>query len=191
MAYRVEYGIPKTHLGVFLRDKKNEYGERDEGGINYTGKPLVAAVLCAIKYRNTFLVVDRANANRSRPGWHGFPSGYLDNPDWSVAEHAHEEIRTETGLIIPPSDFEEHDGFLLRSTEQPRGRLVVVFAAHAVLTELPELRLNPKELEVGSARWEHESEFPSPGMFADTLHVADVVHGRVRPGQPSANSRRD
>jgi 8-oxo-dGTP pyrophosphatase MutT (NUDIX family) len=182
MSYEVSSGIPRTHLSVFLRDLETRYGQRGTGGINYRGQNLAAVVLCAVRYENEFLVVSR---HSDRPGWRGFPSGYLDNPDWGVAEHAQDELKDEVGLDVQIEDIQTFDSYRLSTPEQPNGRDVLVFMANIVLDKRPELVINPAELVTGSASWEPEVIFPSTGMYADTPYAVDVALGRVKPGEPN------
>jgi hypothetical protein len=189
MAYEVTAGPTQAELPGLLEKFAREYGTaEDTRYIDYHGQSPVAVVLCAVTHQNHFLSVMRApkadeEIDEDKPGCQGFPSGYLDSPEWTVAQHAQDELESEVGLVLPLERIRTFDSYILTKSQQ--NRAVIIYMAHVVLEERPEqLVLKPNELIPGSDIWVPRNALPSRGMFLDTPYAAAVALGEVTPGLP-------
>jgi len=78
------------------------------GQIDFTDVKRAPVINCIVQYGGKFLIVRRSEKLNFYPGvWNGI-SGFLDEPDKTVADKVHEELREELGIF-------EHD---IISTEE-------------------------------------------------------------------------
>lgn len=179
MSFETGPGIPESGLPVWHDELRSTHGVRPDGGINLSKAPFVPVLLCAVQHQDELLLVKRNPALRNAGGKWSFISGYIDKPE-SVAWHAQQELHSEAGIVVPRSDINIRNSYILKNSQQPRNHMV--WMCHVLLQTRPELTLDSTELV--DAAWVHPDALPSYDILDDLPYAKDVALGNVQPGSP-------